>query len=98
VRNIGVYLNALKQAGKGDAKVLAALKQMTDLHRNPLIHPEAVLTLEEALSIMGVARSAIGAMLAELPVIPPTTSTAAQAGSLAEVFTRLSESGTKPSA
>jgi hypothetical protein len=40
VRNIGVYLNALKQAKKGDEKILASLKQMTDLHRNPLAHPE----------------------------------------------------------
>lgn len=36
VRNIGVYLNSLKTAGKGNPKVLAALKQMTDLHRSRL--------------------------------------------------------------
>jgi hypothetical protein len=76
VRNIGVYLNALKQAGHGDPKVLAALKQMTDLHRNPLIHPEAVLTTEEALAILGIVRSAAAAMLAVLPELPQTTATA----------------------
>jgi hypothetical protein len=77
VRNIGVYLNAMKQAGVGDEKIRFALKQLTDLYRNPLIHPEAVLTQEEAIGIFGLARSAIGGMLAVLPVVPPTTSTAA---------------------
>jgi hypothetical protein len=75
VRTLGVYIKSLASSGHGDPKVLAALKQMTDLHRNPIAHPEAVLTTEEAISILGVARSAIGAMLAVLPVIPPTTAT-----------------------
>ena len=79
VRNIGVYLNALKQAKKGDEKILAALKQMTDLHRNPLIHPEVVLTTDEAIATIGIARSVITAMLAVLPVQPPTTTTASAA-------------------
>ncbi|WLA69745.1 hypothetical protein QIH77_22770 [Bradyrhizobium diazoefficiens] len=76
VRNIGVYLHALKQSKKGDEKILAALKQMTDLHRNPLIHPEVVLTTEESIATLGIARSVITAMLAVLPVEPPTTTTA----------------------
>lgn len=76
VRNIGVYLNAMKQAKVGDEKIRFALKQLTDLYRNPLIHPEAVLTQEEAIGIFGLARSSIGGMLAALPVVPPTTSTA----------------------
>ena len=76
VRNIGVYINAMKQAQKGDAKVLAAVKQMADLHRNPLVHPEVILTTEEAMTAFGIARSAVAAMLTSLPVIPPTTQTA----------------------
>jgi hypothetical protein len=74
VRSIGVYLNAMKQANCGDPKVLAALKQMTDLHRNPLIHPEAVLTIDEALAIVGIAASAMTTMLTELSTPPPTVS------------------------
>ena len=74
VRSLGVYVAALKQMKKGDDKILAALKQMTDLHRNPLIHPETVLTVDESIAIIGIARSAITAMLADLPVVPPTTS------------------------
>ena len=75
-RNIGVYLNSLKQTKKGDEKIVTALKQMTDLHRNPIIHPEVILTTEEAIATLGIARSAITAMLAALPVEPPTTTTA----------------------
>ena len=75
VRSLGVYVNALKATKKGDEKILAALKQMTDLHRNPLIHPETVLTVDEAIAIFGIARSAITAMLSALPVVPPTTAT-----------------------
>jgi hypothetical protein len=74
VRNLGVYLNALKQAGKGDPKVLGALKQMADLHRNPTIHPETVLTVDEAIAILGIAQSVVSTMLVRLPDVPPTTS------------------------
>ena len=48
-------------------------KQMTKLHRNPLIHPEVILTVDEAIGIIGMARSVIGAMLQVLPDEPPTT-------------------------
>jgi hypothetical protein len=73
VRNIGVYLAAMKDQKVGDEKVTFALKQMADLYRNPLIHPDTVLTQEEAIGIFGLARSAIAGMLAVLPIIPPTT-------------------------
>lgn len=76
IRNLGVYLNVLKQNNLGDEKVRSALKQMVDLHRNPLIHPEAALTTEDAITIVGIARSAVGMMLADLPDLPTTTTTA----------------------
>lgn len=86
VRNIGVYLHALKLAKAGDEKILAAIKQITDLHRNPLIHPDVVLTMDEALATLGIARSVTTAMLTTvLPVIPPTTTTAVATTALATV-------------
>ena len=75
VRSLGVYVAALRAAKKGDEKILASLKQMTYMHRNPLIHPETVLTADEAIAICGIARSAITAMLNALPIVPPTTAT-----------------------
>ena len=73
VRNIGVYIKAIRKAQCGDEKILSTLEQMASLHRNPLIHPEAVLTMDEAILSMGIACSAITAMLAALPKQQPTT-------------------------
>jgi hypothetical protein len=73
VRNIGIYIRALRMANCGDEIILASLEQLTKLHRNPLIHPEAVLTMDEAISTLGMARSAVTAMLRVLPTLAPTT-------------------------
>jgi hypothetical protein len=35
-RSIGVYINAIRQAKKGDEKILSTVKQISDHHRNPL--------------------------------------------------------------
>lgn len=75
VRNIAVYTNAMRQAQKGDAKVLGVIDHLAKLHRNPLMHPDAALTLEEAISIIGMAHSAMTAMLRHLPEPPQTTTT-----------------------
>lgn len=79
VRNIAVYVNAMRQNKVGNEKILGVVKQMSDLHRNPLIHPEAVLTMNEAIATIGIAHSAITAMLAELPTVPKTTASVALA-------------------
>jgi hypothetical protein len=71
VRSIKVYVRAL--GTNGDPKILATLTQLADLHRNPLIHPEAAITTDEAISIVGIGRSAIAAMLNVLPVAAQTT-------------------------
>lgn len=73
VRNIAVYVQAMRQRKCGDDKILSVVEQLSKLHRNPLIHPEVSLTLDEAIAIHGIARSAVSAMLATLPDILPTT-------------------------
>ena len=45
----------------------------TKLHRNPLIHPEVILTVEEAIGIIGMARGVIAMMLQAMPDVPTTT-------------------------
>jgi hypothetical protein len=85
IRTLGVYVRAMRQAKVGDEKILSALDQMTQLHRNPLIHPEAVLTLDEAIAAFGIARSVITGMLAVLPVIPPTTTSAIPSAGAASI-------------
>lgn len=76
VRNIAVYINAMRQAKCGDEKVLGVLEHLSKLHRNPLAHPDAALTMDEAISIIGMAHSAMTAMLRHLPEPAPTTTTA----------------------
>jgi len=64
---LGKFAGELEQKKLGDEKIIEAIKQMTKLHRNPLAHPDVFLTLEEAIGIVGMARSVIAPMLEELP-------------------------------
>ena len=78
LKNMGSYLKKMGEVKAGNAKVLAALQQIKDLHRNPLAHPEETLTLEEAVGLFGIVQSAVNAMVKEIPVpkpipIPPPT-------------------------
>lgn len=61
-RNLGNYIK-LARENDGDEKVCGSLDQFRDLHRNPLIHPESVLTIEEAITLLGIAQSAIVAIV-----------------------------------
>jgi len=70
-RNLGVYIRALTPYA--NRKVISVLTQLKDLYRNPIAHPEAAITLEESITIAGLVRSAIAAMLNELPTVPQTT-------------------------
>jgi len=46
-----------------DPKVVSTLRQFTELHRNPINHPDAVLDDEEATTLVGIVVSAITAMV-----------------------------------
>ena len=70
-KNMGSYLKKMGEVKVGNAKVLAALQQIKDLHRNPLAHPEETLTLEEAVGLFGIAQSAVNAMVKEIPMPKP---------------------------
>jgi hypothetical protein len=79
LETLGNFAAELERQQVGDAKIVEAIKQMTKLHRNPLIHPEVILSTEEAIGIIGMARSVIAAMLASLPDVPNTTGAPASA-------------------
>jgi hypothetical protein len=79
LETIGNYAREMENRKIGDTKTIESLKQIAKLHRNPLIHPEVLLTVEEAIDTLGIARSVIGAMLRVLPEVPPTTVMAVQA-------------------
>ncbi len=66
-RSIGAFLHDMRKKKVGDQNVLSVLDQIRKLHRNPLIHPDVTLDMEEAITVLGLARSALGPMLSVLP-------------------------------
>jgi hypothetical protein len=73
-RNLGAYIREMEDAHRGDSKVLGCLRQIKDLHRNELIHPEEKLDLDQAIALLGIVQSAIVFMLVAIPE-PPTPET-----------------------
>lgn len=72
-KTIGAYAEELKKGPHGEAKVWEALKQLKDLHRNPLAHPEVILDIEEAIGTIGMVNSVIAEMLRSIPDAQETT-------------------------
>jgi hypothetical protein len=68
--SMGAYLGELSQLANVDKKLLAALWQVKDLHRNPAIHFEALLAPGEALTLIGMVQSAIATTLDVVSKIP----------------------------
>ena len=64
-RNWGSYIRTLRKFG-ADEKILSALDQIKDLHRNPVIHPEIMVSIEGALSFVGIAESIISGMVTDI--------------------------------
>lgn len=71
LKTLGNYAAELERSNFGELKTRETLKQMAKLHRNPLIHPEVNLDIEEAIGLFGICYSCIAAMLNEIP-LPPT--------------------------
>jgi hypothetical protein len=68
-RNIGDYIKELDKHNVGDKRVKAALRDIKDLHRNPLIHPDHSLDdVDEAIDLLGAIRAVVGYMLKEIPL------------------------------
>lgn len=68
-RNIGDYLKKLDEFSAGDKIVRAALRDLKDLHRNPLIHPETSLDdVDEAYALYCGVFAAMQAMLKVIPI------------------------------
>lgn len=72
-KTIGKIAGELDKGKLGDPRVWETLSQIAKLHRNPIAHPEYILTSEEAIGTIGIAYSAIAAMISVMPDTPPTT-------------------------
>lgn len=73
LQTLGNFASEMEKMKIGDEKVVESIKQMTRLHRNPIAHPEVILSVEEAIGIVGMARSVVGSMLSVMPDVPTTT-------------------------
>lgn len=62
-RNLGGLIDSLE--GTISEKTIGMLKHLKDTYRNPLMHPELVLDLDEAESLFQFSISAISTMMAE---------------------------------
>ncbi len=65
VRNWGEYIKGLREAG-AKAEILLILDQLRNLYRNELLHPEDVLTMEEAIDLFDLGKAAIRSMVLEM--------------------------------
>lgn len=61
----GVCVSELKKAN-ANPKVIQVLDQIRNLHRNPLMHPQEVLSMKDAIGLFDIAKSAIGALAEEI--------------------------------
>jgi hypothetical protein len=73
LETIGNYAAEMDKENIGDNKVVESLRTLARLHRNPIIHPEYILTVDEAVDTVGIARSVKSGMLRTLPDVPLTT-------------------------
>lgn len=58
----GNAIDALEKNSDADTKVVGALRILKNLHRNPVMHPDVELEMEEALELWPVAASVIAAI------------------------------------
>jgi hypothetical protein len=71
LKTLGTYAVKLEEMKAGKPHTVQTIRQVTNLHRNPLIHPEVSLSLDEAIGLFGICGSAITAMLSEIPFPVP---------------------------
>jgi hypothetical protein len=68
LENWGAYIACFQKSTTAEVKeVVAMLQQIKDRHRNLIMHPEMVLTPEEAFTLFEVAKGAIVIMADHLP-------------------------------
>lgn len=66
--NWGAYIAELQKSQAPEVKeVVAMLQQVKDRHRNLIMHPEILLTPDEAFTLFEIAKGAIIAMADKLP-------------------------------
>jgi hypothetical protein len=74
-KNMGEYLKIMNERNIGDDKVISALTNLKNLHRNPIAHPDTSIdSIEEAIDLLGAIRASIGYMIKDLPMLSDSKS------------------------
>ena|ERR1035438_8899019 len=71
--DMATCITQLKAAGE-DPKLIDILDHVRDLHRNTIMHPQAFLTIEDALGLFDIAKSAISSMAGRIAALTPAAS------------------------
>jgi hypothetical protein len=66
MRNWGIYLKALEKHPDSSAKVVAFLDHLRENYRNPILHPDVLVTEDEAEAFLGAAVSGIRMLVLEI--------------------------------
>jgi hypothetical protein len=77
-RAMGDFLAEMEKGNIGDVRVRASLRDLKNLHRNPLIHPEHSLeSTDEAIALMNGIHAVMLHMLRAIPDVIPAVPTGA---------------------
>src|SRR5262249_45791089 len=79
---MGTYIAEIEKNG-GEPKLAAILTQKKDHHRNPLMHPQDVLEMNEAIILFGIVQSAMMSIGMEILKASPATALAGSAATAA---------------
>jgi len=66
MRNWGTYIKKLRDSGKAEEKVIGFLDHIRDNYRNPILHPDVILTGDEAETLLSLATGSIRQMVLEI--------------------------------
>ena len=69
MRNWSIYIKKLNKSPKVDKRVTAFLDHIRENYRNPITHPEVMLTADDVEVLLGVATSAIRQMILAIQVL-----------------------------
>lgn len=72
----GACLNNIKGTKNAEQKVVDLLEVVKDNYRNPVAHPEIFVTKDEVLGLIGIAQSAISAMVEDIKTVKAKASAA----------------------
>jgi hypothetical protein len=64
-RDWGHYIEVLRQHG-ADASLVAVLDNVRSLERNPLMHPEDWLNIDDAIAIFMISQSAVARLVSDI--------------------------------